>query len=1028
MSSKYTVLHVDRAAADREAVETAFAAVGATVVSCTDAASAAAALAESSFDCVVAGDFDEPFSLHDLAEPPVVHFADADASFAGEAVAAGAAGFVPKGDGVETLVERVDAVVGDRASRPTDADRRRSLLVEQSPLAIIEWDREFRVAGWNPAAEERFGYDREDAMGRTAVDLMVPATAREAVESVWEDLLSGEGGRRLVNENVCADGSRIVCEWNNAPLITDAGEVVGVISFVRDVSDQVRRTEALEAVQRTAREMMRAGTKREVAGTLVDAVPALLDRRMASVRLYDEDEGTLDPVATTDRVDELVDELPVVGPGDGVIWDAFEGNEHTVYDAVPVSETVYGDQLPEPVDGLSLFPLGDHGVLVLAVDETEAFDETDLHLANVVAATTEAALDSAERQRELAYRDAIVEAAGDGVYALSPENRYTAVNDTLLSMTGYERDELVGEPPTKLLSPAAVERGRELVAELVAGEGSVRTYEATVYAKDGERIPCEINLSLLPADGEGGPGVVGTVRDITEHKRMEAALRQQQRKVRNLHQVTSRLERCDTTTEVYHAAIEAAERVLDFDACVAYRAADGDLTAAAGGLERSGDEGERPHGELAAEVWETGTASRVGDAERTDARLPGEYRSALTVPVGADGVLQALSSTADAFDDDDQELAELLVAHVVEAIERVRFERDLREQRDRFAALFENVPNPVISVEYEGEVPEFVAANEAFEREFGYEADRVVGEPVTEVVVPPDRRFETDEIVARATAGETVEREVTRLTATGKREFLLTVVPVDPDAENTDMYAIYTDITERKRRRKRVEVLNRVLRHDLRNGMNVVKGYAETLRDAVPPARERAVEAIEERATELSELAEKTRTVQRTLADDREAGPVDAAEAVRDAVDGVGREHPDADVTWSVPDSAPVQADDLFGTAVRQLVENAVVHNDRSPPSVRVEVDDDGETVVVTVRDDGPGIPTMERELLVEDREITQLRHASGLGLWLVNWVAERADGDLSFAENDPRGTVVTLRVPRAAAEAEPADEEAAGD
>ncbi|WP_459987600.1 ATP-binding protein, partial [Natrinema sp. JCM 9743] len=86
--------------------------------------------------------------------------------------------------------------------------------------------------------------------------------------------------------------------------------------------------------------------------------------------------------------------------------------------------------------------------------------------------------------------------------------------------------------------------------------------------------------------------------------------------------------------------------------------------------------------------------------------------------------------------------------------------------------------------------------------------------------------------------------------------------------------------------------------------------------------------------------------------------------------------------------------------------------------------------LTLTVADDGPGIPPEERELLEGDREITQLRHASGLGLWLVNWVVTQAGGRLTFHDNEPRGTVVTLAIPRADAESvrSASDEPATGD
>ena len=73
----------------------------------------------------------------------------------------------------------------------------------------------------------------------------------------------------------------------------------------------------------------------------------------------------------------------------------------------------------------------------------------------------------------------------------------------------------------------------------------------------------------------------------------------------------------------------------------------------------------------------------------------------------------------------------------------------------------------------------------------------------------------------------------------------------------------------------------------------------------------------------------------------------------------------------------------------------------------------DGGVVELTIADNGPGIPTDEKEVLLDGEE-TPLKHGSGLGLWIVNWIITRTGGRISFERNEPRGSRVTLAVPPA--------------
>ncbi|QCC57659.1 PAS domain S-box protein [Natrinema thermotolerans] len=125
--------------------------------------------------------------------------------------------------------------------------------------------------------------------------------------------------------------------------------------------------------------------------------------------------------------------------------------------------------------------------------------------------------DRKERERDLERYETIIEALGDPVYTVGDDGRYTYVNDAYAEMTGYEKDEIVGEPISFLLDDESVERGEATVGSLLSAdtEGRQCTYEITIETSDGERIRCEDNVSLLPLADGAYRGVAGVVRDIT---------------------------------------------------------------------------------------------------------------------------------------------------------------------------------------------------------------------------------------------------------------------------------------------------------------------------------------------------------------------------------------------------------------------------------------------------------------------------------------------------------------------------------
>lgn len=123
-------------------------------------------------------------------------------------------------------------------------EQRLSLHIQQTPLAVIEWDTDFRVLQWNEAAEKIFGYSVEEARGRHA-SFIVPEKYKEQVDKVWADLLAKKGGERSTNENVTRDGRQIFCEWYNTSLINDEGRVIGVASLAQNVTERKLAEESM---------------------------------------------------------------------------------------------------------------------------------------------------------------------------------------------------------------------------------------------------------------------------------------------------------------------------------------------------------------------------------------------------------------------------------------------------------------------------------------------------------------------------------------------------------------------------------------------------------------------------------------------------------------------------------------------------------------------------------------------------------------------------------------------------------------
>ena len=433
----------------------------------------------------------------------------------------------------------------------------------------------------------------------------------------------------------------------------------------------------------------------------------------------------------------------------------------------------------------------------------------------------------------------------------------------------------------------------------------------------------------------------------------------------------------------------------------------------------------------------TAARLRYGDTEiategfrETDGGLhaTGETSDGETVALDVVYTTDRDEADLDPFLDEERALLDTLVRLVTNEVERRAYVDEIARVKDRFQAYIENASDVITVVDESGEIR---FDSPSIERVLGYEPGSRVGTSAFDYIHPDDvdAVAETFEATVGGEADSTSRLEYRVRAADGDWVWVETAGAArrDPSLEG---YVVTTrDVSERKEREQHLQVIDRVLRHNLRNDLNVIRGYAETLEEEAPDELRSHARQIVTQADRLLTKADKEREIVDVLTERPSTEAVDLATVARRVADRVQRRHPDARIAVDAPEDADADVVQGFEQALEELVENGVVHNDRDEPTVEVTVERGDATTTVRVADDGPGIPEMNVKVLTEEYE-TPLYHGSGLGLWLVHWLVSRSDGTLTFEDDEPRGTVATVTFPRAGADdaTEPGPPTAASD
>jgi signal transduction histidine kinase len=217
-----------------------------------------------------------------------------------------------------------------------------------------------------------------------------------------------------------------------------------------------------------------------------------------------------------------------------------------------------------------------------------------------------------------------------------------------------------------------------------------------------------------------------------------------------------------------------------------------------------------------------------------------------------------------------------------------------------------------------------------------------------------------------------------------------------------------------RRQRDALVFVNELLRHNVLNGMQLIKGNVQILEEHVDGEGYRYVETTQDRSDSIVELVQNVRVLVDSISRAVSLQAVDVRRCLTRVVADARETYPDASFTVDLPGDARAQADELLEAVFENLVANAVEHNDGDDPRVHVSATVERNTIRVTVADDGPGIPEARREACFEPGEQDASSVGQGLGLYLVATLVERYDGTVRVEDADLGGAAVVVELPRA--------------
>ncbi|MBW4551243.1 MAG: PAS domain S-box protein [Aphanocapsa sp. GSE-SYN-MK-11-07L] len=441
-------------------------------------------------------------------------------------------------------------------------DQRLSFHVDNTPLAVIEWDAEFRVQRWSSQAEQMFGWSAAEVIGKRFSDwTFVYEADLDAVNQVASALISS-GRNTSQNRNYAKDGSVVYCEWHNSVLLDAAGQVLSILSLILDVSDRKRAEQERQEIEIALRRSQSQYqticqlTTEYIYSCYVTPEGELIDEWTSGSleRLTSYTEAELPADKWLDVVHR--DERPAVS---ALIQRAIA----TIEPAALEYQIVTKDQeLRWVCDRIQ--------------PEWDATEQRVVRLLGSLENITERKQTELSLQESEARFRSIFEESPVGINLVDLEGKVLKVNPSLCQMLGYTPTELSQMSLVELTHPQDWQREATYMQQVLQGEISSYQIEKRLLPKTGK--PLWVNLSTaMIRDAENTILYgLGIVEDISQRKQAEAALQLQAEREQVLGEITLRVRKSLKLEDILNTTVEEIRRSFQADrVLIAYCASQG---------------------------------------------------------------------------------------------------------------------------------------------------------------------------------------------------------------------------------------------------------------------------------------------------------------------------------------------------------------------------------------------------------------------------------------------------------------------
>ncbi|MGM0405083.1 MAG: PAS domain S-box protein [Thermoplasmatota archaeon] len=330
----------------------------------------------------------------------------------------------------------------------------------------------------------------------------------------------------------------------------------------------------------------------------------------------------------------------------------------------------------------------------------------------------------------------IFEHSNDMISLLDKNSVPIFVNKAHSRILGYSEDELLGKPALELFHPDDKDKAKRKWSKSVNKKVDIGKIIARFKVKDEDYIWLETHLRTLTGDDNEVCLVLCISRDISDKVLAEQRLKENKEKVEKLHEVAHKLDTCRTEDEIFDICMDASKTILNFDYISTFKKVEEGFEGKAVSYEITpklkGDIYDKKN--FTWQTYITGKSflvKNIDDIKSPKAGLT-EYKSGISIPIGEYGVFQALSKEKNRYDEDDLELAELLVSHMNQTLKRIEYQSKLKESEERYRFIFENTGTATMIVEKDTTI---ALVNEEIERLSGYSREEIEGKMSFEEVL-----------------------------------------------------------------------------------------------------------------------------------------------------------------------------------------------------------------------------------------------------------------------------------------------------